>query len=28
VQQALSKWGKKRLYLSLDTTVVWNWVVI
>jgi hypothetical protein len=22
--QALSKWGKKRLYLSLDTTVVWN----
>ena len=24
VQQALSKWGKKRLYLSLDTTVVWN----
>lgn len=24
MQQALSKWGKKRLYLSLDTTVVWN----
>lgn len=24
VQQALSKWGKKRLYLSLDTTLVWN----
>ena len=24
VQQALSKGGKKRLYLSLDTTVVWN----
>lgn len=22
--QALSKWGKKRLYLSLDTTMVWN----
>jgi Transposase DDE domain len=22
--QALSTWGKKRLYLSLDTTMVWN----
>ncbi|MBW4490337.1 MAG: hypothetical protein KME12_21365 [Trichocoleus desertorum ATA4-8-CV12] len=22
--QALSQWGKERLYLSLDTTVVWN----
>ncbi|MEN9520300.1 MAG: hypothetical protein RLZZ381_2888 [Cyanobacteriota bacterium] len=22
--QALSRWGKKRLYLSLDTTVVWH----
>lgn len=22
--QALSKWGQKRLYLSLDTTMVWN----
>ena len=24
VTQALSMWGKKRLYLSLDTTMVWN----
>ncbi|HEY9631600.1 MAG TPA: hypothetical protein V6C84_30275 [Coleofasciculaceae cyanobacterium] len=24
VRQALSEWGSKRLYLSLDTTVVWN----
>lgn len=24
VGQALSKWGSERLYLSLDTTVVWN----
>lgn len=24
MQQALSMWGKQRLYLSLDTTVVWN----
>lgn len=24
VQQALSSWGSKRLYLSLDTTLVWN----
>ena len=24
VKQALSEWGKQRLYLSLDTTVVWN----
>jgi len=24
ITQALSKWGKKRLYLSLDTTMVWN----
>lgn len=24
VQQALSIWGSKRLYLSLDTTLVWN----
>lgn len=24
VKQALSGWGKERLYLSLDTTVVWN----
>ena len=24
VQQGLSLWGKERLYLSLDTTLVWN----
>jgi hypothetical protein len=24
ITQALSTWGKKRLYLSLDTTMVWN----
>ncbi|XQQ07607.1 MAG: transposase [Leptolyngbya sp. IPPAS B-1204] len=24
VRQALSEWGSERLYLSLDTTVVWN----
>lgn len=24
IQQALSEWGSERLYLSLDTTVVWN----
>ena len=24
ITQALSQWGKKRLYLSLDTTMVWN----
>jgi hypothetical protein len=24
VKQALSEWGSERLYLSLDTTVVWN----
>lgn len=24
MSQALSEWGKQRLYLSLDTTVVWN----
>jgi hypothetical protein len=24
MQHALSEWGKERLYLSLDTTVVWN----
>ena len=24
VKQALSNWGTKRLYLSLDTTLVWN----
>ena len=24
ITQALSMWGKKRLYLSLDTTMVWN----
>lgn len=24
MHQALSTWGKQRLYLSLDTTVVWN----
>ena len=24
MKQALSQWGKQRLYLSLDTTVVWN----
>jgi hypothetical protein len=24
VGQALSQWGRERLYLSLDTTVVWN----
>ena len=24
VQQALCEWGNKRMYLSLDTTVVWN----
>ena len=24
VAQSLSRWGKERIYLSLDTTVVWN----
>jgi len=24
MRQALSEWGKERLYLSLDTTMVWN----
>jgi hypothetical protein len=24
VSQALSQWGSERMYLSLDTTVVWN----
>ena len=24
IEQALSKWGNKRLYLSLDTIVLWN----
>jgi hypothetical protein len=24
IAQALSKWGKERLYLSLDTTMLWN----
>ncbi len=24
VRQALSEWGQQRLYLSLDTTLVWN----
>ncbi|MBF2077890.1 MAG: transposase [Synechococcales cyanobacterium T60_A2020_003] len=24
MKQALSEWGERRLYLSLDTTVVWN----
>lgn len=24
IQQALAEWGEERLYLSLDTTVVWN----
>jgi hypothetical protein len=24
ITQALSQWGQKRLYLSLDTTLVWN----
>jgi hypothetical protein len=24
VAQALSQWGHRRLYLSLDTTVLWN----
>lgn len=28
IQQALSMWGKQRLYLSLDTTVVWNCLCI
>jgi len=24
MRQALSQWGQQRMYLSLDTTVVWN----
>lgn len=24
IRQALSEWGQQRLYLSLDTTLVWN----
>jgi hypothetical protein len=24
MRQALSQWGQKRLYLSLDTTMLWN----
>lgn len=26
--QGLSRWGQSRIYLSLDTTVVWNWFCI
>jgi hypothetical protein len=28
IQQALSQWKQERLYLSLDTTLVWNWFCI
>jgi hypothetical protein len=24
IRQALSEWNQERLYLNLDTTVVWN----